>query len=280
MPAVSIITPAYRAQAHIARAVKSVLAQTMTSWEMVIASDDQTDYRQCLMEQGIEDKRLVFTTTGGTATGISSARNAAMRAASSDIIAMLDADDAFYPTKMEVMVPLAKEHGFCVCPFDYVRYRHEHRELISRIGMTSKDMLLDASTYLNVHYSANAMMVVDRSRMRASWREDLPAMEDLTYSMSAFDYLPGVYHINKPLHVYVATPDSFSSSREAPARFIAAKKIILERMERGDLGIQNPKAIEAYRRFIIISLATEEEYAQKQNSEVTFTELLEKNLFG
>jgi len=47
-PLVSIITPAYRAQATLGRAVRSVLAQTHTAWEMLIVSDEGTDYRTLL----------------------------------------------------------------------------------------------------------------------------------------------------------------------------------------------------------------------------------------
>ena len=48
MTQVSIITPAYRVEAFIHHAVKSVLAQTLLDWEMVIASDDGQDYAQIL----------------------------------------------------------------------------------------------------------------------------------------------------------------------------------------------------------------------------------------
>ena len=39
---VSVLIPAYRAEATLARAVRSLLAQTHEDWQAVIASDDGT----------------------------------------------------------------------------------------------------------------------------------------------------------------------------------------------------------------------------------------------
>ena len=50
---VSVITPAYRAQGFIARAVQSVVAQTYTNWEMIIIADDEEDYKNLLNALGI-----------------------------------------------------------------------------------------------------------------------------------------------------------------------------------------------------------------------------------
>ena len=49
---VSVVIPAYRAQATIARAVESVLAQSVSDWEGVVVSDDGTDYEATLRAAG------------------------------------------------------------------------------------------------------------------------------------------------------------------------------------------------------------------------------------
>ena len=111
MPLVSVLIPAYRAQATIARAVGSVLAQTHDDFDVVIGSDDQVDYLAVLAGQGITDPRLRQTYTGGVGTGEAPARNAALHLSDAALIANLDADDAFAPDRLAVLAPLAQAHG-------------------------------------------------------------------------------------------------------------------------------------------------------------------------
>jgi len=274
---VSVITPAYRAQGFIARAVQSVVAQTYTNWEMIIIADDEEDYKNLLNALGINDLRLRFIYTGGVGKGVSYARNAGLKAASGKLIALLDADDAFYPDKLARMTPFVSQYGLCCCAFNYAQYG----KLIKTIGQAVSEGLLRVDNYLTVHYSANAMLVFDRDKIPAVWLENLPVMEDLVFAMTAFDYVPAVYHLNEPLHEYTYSENSLSTSQEAPTRFILAKQRILQMLDDGTLGITQPDAIKAFRRFICISLEAEKEYAevQKRGDAITFTELLEKRLF-
>ena len=43
MPKVSIIMPVYNSEKHIEEAIKSVLNQTYTDWELIIVDDASTD---------------------------------------------------------------------------------------------------------------------------------------------------------------------------------------------------------------------------------------------
>ncbi|NCY25816.1 MAG: glycosyltransferase, partial [Alphaproteobacteria bacterium] len=95
-PAVSVLVPAFRAQAHIARAVASVLAQTMPAWELIIIADDGQDYAPVLHAQGITDPRIRFASSGAVRSGCARPRNVGLSLARAPIIAMLDADDLFY----------------------------------------------------------------------------------------------------------------------------------------------------------------------------------------
>ena len=56
-PVVSVITPAWRAEATIGATVASVLAEAVPL-ELVIAADDDRDYRAILAGAGIVDPRI------------------------------------------------------------------------------------------------------------------------------------------------------------------------------------------------------------------------------
>jgi glycosyltransferase involved in cell wall biosynthesis len=78
---------------------------------MLIVSDDGVDYERLLAQQGIRDARLRFFDTGHSGAGPNLSRNIALNAASGEFIAPLDADDLFYPERLEWLLPPAT--GVC-----------------------------------------------------------------------------------------------------------------------------------------------------------------------
>lgn len=279
-PEVSVIIPAFRAETTIAHPIASLFAQSVTQWEAVIVADDAQDYRAVLESRGMTDPRLRFAATGGMATGVSHARNTGLSEARAPIIALLDADDAFYPEKLARMLPLARMHGCCVCPLRYREYTPDGVRDIHIRGLADADRLLTPAAYMQLHYSSNAMLVFDRTRLPIRWREDLEVMEDLVFSLTAFNHLPHIYHVNEILHEYVYRGRSLSSGPDAPARFLAAKRRILEQLEQKTLGLAGSEAAEALSRFTRISLEAEQDYAHalSRGANVTFIELLAARL--
>ena len=105
---VSVIIPACEAQARLPDAVASLIDQSWRDWEAIVVADDGLDYRALLAGIGLTDPRIRHTTTGGHRTGCHRARNAGYALAQGGFIADLDADDVFYPGRLETLVPLAR----------------------------------------------------------------------------------------------------------------------------------------------------------------------------
>jgi len=101
MPRVSVIIPAYNAAAYLPYAIESVIGQTYTDWEIVLVDDGSTDATGELAasyQHKLQDK---FQYVRQNNRGVPAARNAGIRAARGDLIALLDADDVWLPQRLE-----------------------------------------------------------------------------------------------------------------------------------------------------------------------------------
>jgi glycosyltransferase involved in cell wall biosynthesis len=93
MPTVSVITPAYNVERYLDDSAQSVLQQTYADLELIIVDDGSTDRTPEVID-GIRraDPARVRSITVPN-NGPSAARNAAMRLARGEFLALLDSDD-------------------------------------------------------------------------------------------------------------------------------------------------------------------------------------------
>lgn len=111
-PCVSVVIPAYNAAWCVGRAIDSVLAQSFRDFELIVVDDGSTDGTATLLAAYGAALRVVTQANGG----MSSARNAGIRAATGRYIAFLDADDRWLPDKLARQVALLEarpELAFC-----------------------------------------------------------------------------------------------------------------------------------------------------------------------
>jgi glycosyltransferase involved in cell wall biosynthesis len=94
---VSVIIPAHNAESTIARAIESVLAQSLPASEIIVIDDGSSDRTAEIA--GRYAVRVESRPNGGPA----SARNIGIRAAKHAWIAFLDADDTWLPDKVSTL---------------------------------------------------------------------------------------------------------------------------------------------------------------------------------
>lgn len=99
---VSIIMPAYNCERFIAEAIRSVLAQTYTEWELLIVDDCSTD-KTAEVVASFHDPRIHYQRNEQN-MGAALTRNKAIREAKGRYIAFLDADDTWLPEKLEKQI--------------------------------------------------------------------------------------------------------------------------------------------------------------------------------
>ena len=106
-PKVSVIIPAYNTEAYLAKAIESVLEQTLTDIEVIIVDDASSD-KTVEVAKSFTDPRLKVIVNQQN-LGAAAARNRALRAAQGEWIAVLDSDDWYAPERLSKLVSLANE---------------------------------------------------------------------------------------------------------------------------------------------------------------------------
>jgi glycosyltransferase involved in cell wall biosynthesis len=109
MPRVSVIIPSYNCARFVGRALRSALEQTYTDYEIILADDGSTDDTQDVVLRYGAKVRYMYQPN----RGVSAARNLALSAATGDLIAYLDADDMWYPQKLDKQVRCLDENPTC-----------------------------------------------------------------------------------------------------------------------------------------------------------------------
>jgi glycosyltransferase involved in cell wall biosynthesis len=94
---VSIVLPTYNRCRLVCRAIDSVLDQSYRAYKLIVVDDGSTDATADRLA-GYGDRVSVIKQGN---RGVSAARNAGIRAATGEFIALLDSDDVWLPQKLE-----------------------------------------------------------------------------------------------------------------------------------------------------------------------------------
>jgi glycosyltransferase involved in cell wall biosynthesis len=100
MPFFSVIIPLYNKENYIENTLKSVLEQTFTDFEIIIVNDDSTDNSLEIVKR-FDDSRITIIEQQNA--GVSATRNLGIEKASGKLIALLDADDYWFPNHLDIL---------------------------------------------------------------------------------------------------------------------------------------------------------------------------------
>jgi glycosyltransferase involved in cell wall biosynthesis len=252
---VAIVTPAFRAQATLAATVRSVLDQSHADWQHWIVADDGFDYAAFLVEQGLNDPRQVFLTSGGVGRGASVTRNVALERLETPYAAILDADDRLKPRKLERAVAALADHGIVTTALDVMTDDFRHLRFVG----PGPDRVLSAGAHKWVSLSMDAMVVWDRRRGDGRFDPDMSNMTDLEFLLQLYRTIPESFHIGEPLHDYIKRDGSMSNGKDVTAGMIASKQEIHRRLLGGHYGLPEDD-VAGLVGFFNVSIAAEAAY--------------------
>jgi len=136
-PAVSVIVPAYNTAPFIADTLKSILAQTFTSFEIIVVNDGSPDTPE--LERELTPFRDQIRYTVQTNRGLSAARNTGIGLARGRFIALLDSDDTWEPDYLRLQLEVLER---------------ENLDVVYANATTFGDPLRAGRQFMDVHPSA------------------------------------------------------------------------------------------------------------------------------
>jgi glycosyltransferase involved in cell wall biosynthesis len=229
-PAVSIVLPSYQRGDLIGRAIRSVLAQTYSDFELVVIDDGSTDDTAAVVAQFL-DPRLRFVRYDVN-RGAAAARNAGIRETRAPFVAFQDSDDEWLPHKLERHM-----QAFATCPAnvgvvysDMQRILCDGRTEYHRSPALRPGVLLDPTTrFYQVCGLGIQSTVIRRASLAGvgGFNEEFPALEDLElFIRLSREY--EFHHLEEPLVRYHETD---GLSKNVPAK-VVARELLLRLYER------------------------------------------------
>ena len=181
-PLVTVITPCFEHGATLGRALASLVAQTMGDWECVVVDDGSGRSIQPVVEQvGDERIRLIRFNEN---RGRSAARQAALDQARGRYIAMLDADDWYFPDKLERQVRLLESRPELAAVSCGMAVIDEDDHLVGMRSINPREMIVQTGSRDRMARLPFPPVMLRRERAVAHrFDERLERSEDLDYLM-------------------------------------------------------------------------------------------------
>jgi glycosyltransferase involved in cell wall biosynthesis len=256
VPRVSVIVAAYDAEATLGATLASVRAQTVSDWEVVVADDASAD-GTAAVATGTADPR-VRVVRASENSGVSAARNLALRHATGELVAFLDSDDLWLPGYLEQMIA-AYDRATAIGPVGIVCCDAYLQEDDRRLDETTGDRFgrpigtIDAETLLRfnpVHTSALCpRAAIDEV---GGFDASLRVVEDLDLWLRIAERGLAVVYVPEPHAVYRLSDDGLSSQAVTMAR--DHQRVLRRALGRGAL---SPAAARVARRALRLQEAAE-----------------------
>ncbi|MGH1571271.1 glycosyltransferase family 2 protein [Methylobacterium sp. P31] len=159
MTTVSVVIPAFNAAPFIGRTIESVLSQTWRSLEIVVVDDGSSDDTVAIAQsccRGDDRVRIVRQEN----QGVAAARNRGIQESSAHLIAFLDADDIWAPTKIsEQLASLRTNEAAAVSYTGFVNINESDRLIGSPHLPSASGPVLKGLAQLNFVGNASSMLV-------------------------------------------------------------------------------------------------------------------------
>ena len=232
---VSVIIPAYNAEAYISRCLDSILTQDYKEIEIIVIDDESSDKtRDIVRKYNKGDKRVALITQSHQ--GPNAARGRGIEFAHGDFIMFVDADDYIVEGAISKLIyailsnkvdsvrynALYECNGELVCPLLGVHNKIiKHKEIIELLAKTS---CLNALCF--------QMYKADLVKRADAFKNDIAYGEDLLVNAEIHEKTSRMLLLDDALYCYCGNPKSttHNESRSRSIRNISDRIFVSRKM--------------------------------------------------
>ncbi|OCG76816.1 glycosyltransferase family 2 protein [Gilliamella sp. Occ4-3] len=181
-PLISVIIPAYNTRDVIEKTLKSIEEQTYQNYQIIIIDDGSTDDTGIFIDE-YQQKNAKIIVYHQNNSGVSVARNNALKYASGEFICFLDSDDTYESSFFEKMLIRQQQTDFNIvyCGFYRVKKNKSIKEYLS----FEEGNILNSFIKKSFHISG---MLIKRSFLldkNITFDTDLKICEDIFFTIKA-----------------------------------------------------------------------------------------------
>lgn len=207
---ISIVIPAYNAEATLGRCLDTILAQTYPDFEALVVDDGSSDRTLTIAEAyAAKDSRIkpLHKDNGG----VSSARNLALSKAKGEYIAFCDADDEVKPDWLKDFIDIIGDTDIAVQDIVFIgtagnsriHSLHIHKDIHTR------ETLLEA-----IHEAGLVGYLVTKlfrreliTKHQLSFNETIHFREDEIFVLQYMEHVKSVAYVPKANYIYYLPPE-------------------------------------------------------------------------
>ncbi|WP_337967939.1 glycosyltransferase family 2 protein [uncultured Flavobacterium sp.] len=207
---VSIIIPTYNTEKFIGLTLQSVQNQSYQNWEAILVDDASTDKTVEIIKDFAEKDNRIKLFQLAKNSGNGGARNIALEKATGKYIAYLDADDLWFPSKLEKQIQFLKANDL---PFTFSFYdcideegNNLNRRVEAPLNLTYNQLFFcNYVGNLTAIYDSDyfGKIVIEATQKRQDWRLWLTIVKQIKETKP----------VPEPLAFYRIRKDSISSSK-------------------------------------------------------------------
>lgn len=237
-PFFSIIMPCYNVGAYLDAAIDDIQAQTFGDWELILIEDASPDDEIAISTAHAQLDSRIFVVSHEANHGVAKARNTGLSHARGTYVWMADPDDRYDAHLLErVADTFAKTDADCVvfgCTEVYCDLAGEvsmQREVVppmrgvfSGAALHDSIMSLEESTLYGYPWNK----VYARRVLEGLCFEDVPLIEDILFSIGAFDRVDTAVFLQESLYRYAKRQAYNLTNRFVPRYYEVHRRRIEE----------------------------------------------------
>ena len=220
---VSVVIPLYNAAAYLEETVRSVMAQSVKAWELIIVDDRSTDGSWELAQKlAQKDSRIRTVRMDKNSGGPAAPRNRGVELALGEWIAFLDADDVWEPDKLARQLDFAKRYdlGFTSCDAAFIDAEGQPVQNIGfrlRQWWRRKKPKEGLAALMRDNFVITSSVLVKKSLLVPfDTRQEMVSVEDLRLWLQLFFDHPKAYRYQSEKLVRYRLLEGSISARKTP----------------------------------------------------------------